>query len=98
MTLEKEIEGEHRRVALSLGWFVEKIKAAGRKGFPDRFYARGGSDVCRHCGRGRVVLIEWKKPGGRLSGNQRIRIAQLQAEGVEVHVVDNVEDANKILG
>ena len=69
-----------------------------RNGFPDRFYARAEpQDVCRCCGRGRVVLIEWKRAGGGvLSANQEQRIKQLREAGVEVHVVDNLKDADAV--
>jgi len=86
--LETHIEQQHRQAAMNAGWFVEKIMRTGRNGFPDRFYAKAG----------RVVLMEWKRPGGRASKQQEIRIAQLRAAGVEVHVVRSVVEANRILG
>lgn len=85
---ESQIEQKHRDDAVRSGWFVEKIMRTARNGFPDRFYAKAG----------RVVLIEWKKPGGRRSKQQVLRIQQLKDAGVEVHVIDNVAEANKILG
>jgi hypothetical protein len=86
--LESDIERRHRQVAMMAGWFVEKIEKTSRGGFPDRFYARGG----------RVVLVEWKRPGGRLSAQQQLRHQELRAAGVEVHVVYTIEEANRVLG
>lgn len=97
--LEKTLEAADRKAAKAIGWFVEKIMKAGRNGFPDRFYARAHpEDICPCCKRGRVLLIEWKRPGGVLSEQQKLRIAELRAAGVEVHVVDNLESARDARG
>ncbi len=96
---ESTIERRHRTIARAAGWFVEKIMATGMNGFPDRFYARARrQDVCRTCNRGRVILLEWKSLTGVLSKQQELRISQLKAAGVEVHVVRSIEEANRILG
>ena len=88
MQLETDLEQNHRKRAIADGWFVEKIMRTARRGFPDRFYAK----------RGRVVLIEWKRPGrGRVSAQQVKRHAELRAAGVEVHVVDSLAKAERIL-
>ena len=87
MKSEANIEQEHRKRAVADGWFVEKVRGT-RRGFPDRFYAKGG----------RVVLVEWKRPGqGRVSPIQVKRHAELRAAGVEVHVVDSLGKAERIL-
>lgn len=97
--LESDIERKHRALAMSFGWFVEKIIRVARNGFPDRFYASAHpKHICPFCNRGRVVLIEWKRPGGRVSKQQEVRHTQLRSAGVEVHVVDNLDQANRILG
>lgn len=86
--LESGIERKHREAAISDGWFVIKIMRASINGFPDRFFAKGG----------RVVLLEFKRPGGVLSAQQRLRHAELKAAGVEVHTVYSLDEANRILG
>ncbi len=96
---EKEVERNHSRLARSVGWFVEKIMRTARGGFPDRFYARSHpKDQCPFCNRGRVVLIEWKRFGKTAEPQQLLRHKQLREAGVEVYVVDNTAEANRILG
>lgn len=97
---ESKIEQRHREVAKAWGWFVDKIMKTSLNGFPDRFYASANArHRCRTCNRGRIVLMEWKRPGGgELSAQQNLRIKELRAAGVEVHVVDSVKQANSILG
>ena len=85
--LEVEIERQHLAVAKANGWFVEKIERTGRGGFPDRFYAK----------QGRVVLLEWKRPGGILSKQQVLRHAELKAAGVEVRTVYSLAEAELVL-
>jgi hypothetical protein len=85
---EADLEASDRKAARAAGWLVVKIMRASPNGFPDRFYARGG----------RIVLIEWKRPGGRLSEQQKHRHAELRAAGVEVYTVDNLEDARVARG
>ena len=85
---EAEIESKHRDRARAQGWVVEKIERTGRGGFPDRFYAKGG----------RVVLMEWKRPGGRIGKQQQLRHKELREAGVEVHVVYSITAAEAILG
>jgi hypothetical protein len=96
---ESQLEQQHRKIAISFGWFVEKIVQTARNGFPDRFYARAHpKDVCLTCNRGRIVLLEWKRPGGVVSPQQELRIKQLKAAGVEVYIARSIEEANRILG
>lgn len=97
MTREADIERPASAFATLRGWFQIKIERASKRGFPDRFYARGGKDCCPRCGRGRVVLVEYKAPGEQPSEQQRLRHAELRAAGVEVHVIDNAEEAIALL-
>lgn len=96
---EKKVERPHAVIARAAGWFVDKIMRTAANGFPDRFYARcHAGDRCEHCGRGRVVLIEWKKKGEEATAQQLKRHRELRAAGLEVYVVDSKMTANKILG
>jgi hypothetical protein len=62
--------------AVSRGWKTEKIVQMGKRGWPDRISFR----------MGRVIFWEAKAPNGVLSEQQKLRIAELQEEGIEVHV------------
>ena len=57
MTLEREIEFEVQDWAEQNGWHVRPLEYRGRRGCPDRIFF----------GHGTIRLIEFKKPGGRLS-------------------------------
>lgn len=88
MKSESDIEQEHRKIAKAAGWLVVKIMRASPNGFPDRLYAKNG----------RVVLMEWKRPGGPVSPQQRLRHRELHKAKVEVYVVESLIEANWILG
>jgi hypothetical protein len=89
--LESEIQSDIMDAAKALGWFVDKIMRCGRKGFPDLYLARQRNGVKQH------KLIEVKRPGEEAEPQQKKRHRELRAAGVEVHVVDNVLDAKRIL-
>lgn len=96
---ESELEQAHWRRARLFGFFIDKIMRTSMNSFPDHFYARAkDEDVCRHCGRGRIVLMEWKREGEEATAQQQLRHRQLREAGVEVFVVDSIEQANRILG
>lgn len=88
MGLETSIEGLVCDDAEADGWFVRKLAWTGRRGGCDRFFAKNG----------RVVLIEFKKPGGKTSANQESELDALKAAGVECYVLDNPLSAYRILG
>lgn len=85
--LESDIEGPAHDFARSRGWFAEKIRCAGRRGFPDHYFVRNG----------RTILIEFKRPGKYPRVQQEKRIAELRAHGAEVFVVDTLDQAVRIL-
>lgn len=96
--LEEEYFGTEKSVASLRGWFVRKMQWIGRRGSPDRFLARPFRKPCPHCGtRGRVVLVEVKRRGEKPDGQQQREIDRLRNAGVEVHIVDNEEDAKEII-
>lgn len=68
-------------------------------GFPDRFFARNrDEDRCPYCGRGRIVLMEFKRKGEHPDEQQAKRIGELMEAGVEVYIVRGTKEAKKILG
>lgn len=87
--LESDLEAEAMAFAVRRGWYEIKIMKASRKGFPDRFLAR----------RGRVILIEFKKPGelSNTSRNQKKEHRDLTEHGVEVFTVDDMRQARELL-
>lgn len=85
---EFHIERTVCRRAVKAGWLVRKLTFPGRNGAPDRLFAK----------RGALVLIEFKRPGGKTSPAQEREIERLRAAGLEVHVVDDIEVGLEILG
>lgn len=55
----------------------------GGRGWPDIVWAYHGV----------VYLIEVKKPGGKLSENQKIMHAALKEQGITVHVMKSLDDS-----
>ena len=71
------------------GFYVRKVAWVGRRGAPDRLFARKD--------RGQVY-IEFKRPGEAPRSDQIREHQKMREAGIEVHVCDSVEDALIILG
>lgn len=84
---ERDIEAYLRKRVKAAGGFHRKVVYQGRRGSPD--------DWCFLPG-GRLVIVECKQPGGRLSPEQGIEITALEQAGQEVYVVRSVEDVDRI--
>lgn len=84
---ESEIESDICDFAKIRGWLEVKFVSPQLRGVMDRFFIR----------RGRVVFMEVKKPGEEPTMQQMHRIREFRAHGGEVHWVDNLEDARRIL-
>lgn len=81
------IEIEVVSYAESQGWMVRKVAYLGRRGAPDRwFFAPGG----------RLVMVEFKRPGEEPDLIQAREIARLIALGFEVHVIDDIESGKEL--
>ena len=78
-----DIEQPFVRFMHSIGWICEKVISLSRKGWPDRFCAKGG----------RIVLVELKAPGEEPNAQQAKRHRELRAAGIEVVWFDNLADA-----
>lgn len=85
---EEAVEATVDSKALRAGWLVRKVSWQGRRGAPDKAYI----------GFGRFVLIEFKKPGEVLEGQQSREWKRLKEAYPEVYACDNVKDALDILG
>lgn len=69
------------------GWLVRKMQYVRRVGAPDRIFF----------GYGAIVLIEMKKPGGRLSKGQKLEHQRIREHGCEVHVCFSKDEAITVL-
>jgi hypothetical protein len=78
--LESTIEAAVLRWARQVGLMVTKLQGIGNRSWPDRIFWIPG---------GRPFLIEFKRPGGRLSELQAITISNLKAAGYDVEVHDD---------
>ena len=90
-TLEiRDIEQPAKGYAESRGWLIGKVVSLSRKGWPDRTCIRRKDGVTR------IMLVEFKKPGKEPTVQQLKRHAELRAMGVEVHWIDNLEQAYEL--
>lgn len=85
--VESDLQSDIIEFAHVRGWFCEKIESRSSRGMTDLFCLR----------RGRLVMIEAKQEGEEARPQQAKRHRELRAQGAEVHVVDNMEDARRIL-
>lgn len=70
------------------GVFVVKLLLLGFTGMPDLItFLKGG----------RILLVEVKKPGGKLSARQKYVFKILERLGHKVHVVFSKEEAQEVL-
>lgn len=80
----------------ALGGVCEKTKVISRRGFFDRLVILPPRKLPGFPPR--IVFVELKRPrGGRLSPHQKARIAFYEKLGVEVAVVKNSEDIDRLL-
>lgn len=68
------------------GWLAWKLVIAGQRGSPDRWFFKGG----------RMIIIEFKKPGKTLDGLQINRIRDLRDHGHKVYVIDDIDDGKRL--
>lgn len=70
------------------GWIVRKLRWIGRRNGMDRFFLKNG----------RIVLIEFKRPGEEPRPGQAREIELFKQNGAEVYAVDNPMTALRLLG
>ncbi|MBT8152724.1 VRR-NUC domain-containing protein [Epibacterium ulvae] len=83
MIRESYIERKSCAIAKAAGWLVYKFTSPNQKGVPDRVFVRAG----------RVVFAEFKAPGKQATPLQVRQIEKLREQGMDVYVIDSVEDA-----
>lgn len=79
-TRESTIERKVCAAAKKAGWLVRKVSCPGHRGFPDRMFVKEGY----------VVLVEFKRPGGKPRANQLHEHRLLARAGLDVRVIDDV--------
>lgn len=79
---ESYIESTVTHYAVGRGWLSRKLQWIGRNGAPDRFYVR----------KGKVIFVEFKATGKFPRPDQRLEHERLRGQGMEVHVIDNLQD------
>jgi len=86
---EREVEAHLRKLVEGLGGECKKFVPDQDPGYPDRIVMLPG---------GVLVWVELKKPkGGRVSGLQKFRHAELRALGQRVEVVWTKEQADRLV-
>lgn len=85
--LEKNIEAAVIAFAELRGWWTCKFVSPGLRGVPDRILIR----------KGRVIFIEFKKPGEAPTEQQAKRHREMRAAGVEVFWFSALDIAKQIL-
>lgn len=73
----------------ALGGMCEKFTSPSRRGVPDRIVTLPG---------GKIVFVELKATGGKLSVLQQRDHARRRALGCSVLVIDSLESANAFTG
>ena len=97
MTRESDIERPASAYAALRRWFTFKLMRANINGLPDRWHFRRVRR-CPHCGnQTQVLLIEYKATGEAARPDQLERIEELRAAGVTVYVVDDLDEAKRLL-
>lgn len=86
--LEKSIEKKMKLFAERNQGELLKLFVPGENGIPDRLLLMPG---------GRVAFIELKKQGEKPKKLQQYFHKQLRRKGFDVHVVDNVHTAEKVV-
>lgn len=68
------------------GWLVRKVQWIGRRNAMDRLFVKNG----------RIVFVEFKRPGEGARETQSKEIGRFRAAGAEVHVIDNIETGDAL--
>jgi len=85
---ESEIEKQVCDYATFKGIIVRKFTSPGHRGVPDRIF---------FAPRGRVFLIEFKKPGGSIRPDQIREVDLLRTNNIDVRIIDNVIDGRAVV-
>lgn len=87
--LERDLENYFTQRCKALDILSLKLNVRYKRGWPDRVV------ICKN---GKVVWVELKRPGGKLSALQEQTHHQLRQHHHEVYVIDSKEGINDVLG
>lgn len=76
--------GDYARSKLCINF---KFSSPSRRGVPDRMFMFNG----------RVMFIEFKQRGRKTTPLQNFTIETIRAQGIDVHVIDNVLDGKECI-
>ncbi len=85
--LEKVIESKVCEHAKKLGCLVYKFTSPARRSVPDRIFIMPQ-------GKG-VFFAEFKRLGQKPTASQQVEIEKIQQQGINVFVIDNVDDGKR---
>jgi hypothetical protein len=74
--------------AKDLGVLTIKLNVRGQRGVPDRLFLNDG----------RVLFLEFKRPGSVPTLIQRYQLNTLRAHGFDAAVTDDIEQAKRLIG
>jgi hypothetical protein len=86
MPVESQIQSAVIDFARKNGWLVRRLEYTGRVGAPDIIAFRDGV----------TKLVEFKRPGGKLSPGQVAEHKLLTEHGIRVPVIDDIMDGYAI--
>lgn len=85
--LESELQKKCVAYARGDGWWASKFVAQGRRSAPDYIFAKNG----------RVIFIEFKRPGQHPTELQEAEHEKMRSFGLTVEVCDNLEFFKEVL-
>ena len=87
--LEKDVEAALVKRVKALGGTAEKFTSPARRSVPDRLITLPN---------GKIVFVETKAPGKKVTLKQALDHERRRALGCDVRVIDTVEAANAFTG
>lgn len=85
---ERDVEGYLGQRVKEIGGLYLKLDSGSKKGIQDRLLLLPG---------GRVIFVELKRPGGRVSVLQKVRQKQIERLGFQTCVVWNKAAVDELL-
>lgn len=87
--LEKDIERKVCDFAKQHNMLAYKFNSESRRSVPDRMFVTK---------KGHVFFIEFKRKGKKPTDPQWREIHRLRGRGVDVYVIDNIDEGKRVIG